>query len=116
MVANLTIVLDSSMGSTELGRSESSSGGQFVAAAGSPARLRPLVLAGILMLSAAAPGAAQESGAKIVDARGNVRAALGVSAARAAERANSGMVGKLERELADRARGAADGRGRTGST
>ena len=59
-----------------------------------------LAFAGSLMLPAAA-AAADESGAKTVDARGNVRAASAASGARAAARADSGMVGKLERELAD---------------
>jgi hypothetical protein len=61
-----------------------------------------MALAGALILGAGATGAAaEERGAKVVDAHGNVRVAAGASGTPAAEQADPGMVGKLERELAE---------------
>jgi Subtilase family len=61
-----------------------------------------LACAGSLMLSLGSVGAAEDQpSAKIVDAHGDVRTAPGASGSWAAEQADTGMVGKLERELAE---------------
>ena len=61
-----------------------------------------VTLAGALIFDAWLAGAAaKELGAKVVDAQGNVRLAPGAPSTAAAEQTDTGMVGKLERELAE---------------
>ena len=61
-----------------------------------------VTLAGALIFDAWLAGAAaKELGAKVVDAQGNVRLAPGAPSTAAAGQTDTGMVGKLERELAE---------------